>query len=828
MRIHITDYETQNHEYLGNVASPLHPDNYIVEEAGEDIIIGGESVQYMPRWFQRYDSKEEWLEKNQGIRIHPDTKIIVAHNLAYEASWWLTYFKDEFMAFLKRGGRVYCTAYAHYLLSNQQDTYPALDDVAPIYGGSHKVDGIKALWEAGVLTADIDPELLHTYLYGPEGDIANTTKVFLGTWERLRQRNMLKMAFVRMDALLYSIFCMHHGLKIDREKAQLLKKENEDALEVARSKLVDLLPADLPEVAASQFSWSSDYNVSALIFGGAFKYVDRVPRTDADGELIYKKAEGPFFKDGKEKYVLPESACEFDEEVGLWYDPARKIHQARYTAGKNKGQPKFEKYVTDEVDTKNGDLLYTMPGLLTPDNRDTLEEAMSGEWTGKRSLPCGTPVYSTAGDVLDVLAAHDVPGCKLLQEVAKIDKDLGSFYLKVEYKKDGSVKKTAGMLQYLSEDGFINHTLNHTSTVTGRLSSNKPNLQQLPRGDTSRVKEMFVSRWGDDGLILQEDYSALETVGLQVLTGDKALKAALIEGKDMHSLRLASMQDLDYDYVVARTKDKTHPDHDEWDVMRTHIKPVAFQYQYGATAYGMAMSTGKTKDFCEQFIAAEKAAFPEVEEWFEGCVFKSVEETSLKNKPIRLEFGEGRYKMIRWGTYTSPDGTTYQFRQVTKEKWDFIQKKRVDVSEFRVPQMRNYPVQGSSGFFVQLSCAMLIRYFIKHDFYDGLALPINTVHDANYFDCHKSVVRKTALAVECIMESIPEVMNSYWPEFNCEVPFPVAGGAGESMAVEDCVYSTYNPKKEPELFAADELVWKQERKEFKRAFLAEKGLEVQF
>ncbi|MGJ8863551.1 DNA polymerase, partial [Salmonella enterica subsp. enterica serovar Kentucky] len=149
-------------------------------------------------------------------------------------------------------------------------------------------------------------------------------------------------------------------------------------------------------------------------------------------------------------------------------------------------------------------------------------------WTGKRKLRDGTPVYSTAGDVLDVLAAHDVQGTKVLQEQAKVDKDLGAFYLKQTFNKDGSVKKTTGMLQYVDADGFIHHTLNCTSTVTGRLSSNKPNLQQIPRGDTSRVKEMFISRWGDDGVVLQEDYSALETVGLQVMSGDSNLRDALL------------------------------------------------------------------------------------------------------------------------------------------------------------------------------------------------------------------------------------------------------------------------------------------------------------
>lgn len=828
MKALIVDYETQNHEYLGHVASPYHPENYIVEEAGETVEFGAGQTIVHPRWFTRYESREDWLERSKGIRITPDVGIIVAHNLAYEASWWLQFHRDEFMAFLKRGGRIYCTAYAHYLLSNQQDQYPSLDDIAVTYGGTHKVDGVKALWEAGVLTADIDPELLHKYLYGPGGDIANTTKVFLGTWQQLAQRGMLKMALVRMDALLYNIFCMHNGLKIDMAKAAELKKENEDRLAALADELGSLLPADMPEECREQFNWGSDFDLSALIFGGPIVYTGRVNRTDDDGNPIYEKIDAPHFKQGKETWTKPEAQCTFDEESGLWYDPDKKCHQSRYTAGKNKGQPKFEKFVTDIPQTKNADLLYQSAGLLNEVQREALQEAMDDQWTGKRKLRDGTPVYSTAGDVLDVLAAHDVQGTKVLQEQAKVDKDLGAFYLKQTFNKDGSVKKTTGMLQYVDADGFIHHTLNCTSTVTGRLSSNKPNLQQIPRGDTSRVKEMFISRWGDDGVVLQEDYSALETVGLQVMSGDSNLRDALLKGLDMHSMRLASMEEQSYEYVVARTKDKTHPDHDEWDVKRTNVKPCAFQYQYGATAYGMALSTGKTKEFCEAFIEAEKAAFPEVESWFENSVFLAVEDSAAKNKPVRLEVAEGVYKLLRWGIYVAPSGTTYQFRQVTKTRWDWQQKKHVDVSEFKIPQMRNYPIQGESGFFVQLSCALLIRYLISVDFYEWKALPINTVHDANYLDCHKSVVRQAAMVTECIMESIPEVMNSLWPAYNCTVPFPVAGGAGPSMAIEDCVFSEHNPKTEAEAFAADKAKWMAERKAFKAEYLASKNLEVRF
>ena len=823
MRAHIIDYETETNPWYGQVASAYCPENYIVLEAGEDIDFGNGSTVIHPRYERRYESVEDWRSNWKGLGSLEGVNILVAHNALYEMHWWLQHDYAAFTAFLKRGGRVYCTAYAHYLLSNQQDIYPALNDTAPLYGGTSKVDAVKAMWEAGVKTSDIDPALLSEYLSGPCGDIENTRHVFLGTWAALQERKMLTMALVRMDGLLFSAFAMHHGLLVDTEQASKLQRENEEALEKLHSQVFATFPADMPQAAIEQFKFTSGYHKSALIFGGVYTYEAQVSRTDSEGNLIYVKADGPFFKDGKDTYCLSESECVFDEDAGgLWYDPARKIHQARYSAGKRKGEPKFDKYVTDVVDTKKGEMYYVLTGMLNVKQREALWSAIETEWAGKQTLYDGSPVISSSGDVLDKLVAHGVEGVRPLQLISKIEKDLGSFFLVETFNKDGSLKKQSGMLQYVQPDNCIHHSLNHTSTVTTRLSSNKPNLQQLPRAEEvregdfkSKVKTIFVSRFGKDGGILQEDYSALETVGLQVFTQDPALKVALLKGLDMHSIRLASMEGLDYDYVVARTKDDKHPDHAEWDVKRTGIKPVAFQYQYGATAYGMAMSTGKSQEFCQAFIDAEKAAFPVVESWFENSVFKAVEDSAAKRKPTRVQLDTGYYMLYRTGVYISPDGTTFEFREHTKSRFDFTQKKRIEVNEFTVPQMRNYPIQGGSGLFVQMACGMLIRHFIANDFYGGKCLPINTVHDAAYFDTHKDVVVQAALEIECIMESIPEMLNKLWPAYNCEVPFLVSGGFGPNMAVEDKVYT-------------DKTKWLADKKAWKKQYLAAKGIEAQF
>lgn len=823
MKVLVTDLETENNPYYGGLASPHCPDNYIVEWAYRIIEMGKGPIVYHELKSERFNSLEEFHNNFKGFEW-ASIDMVVAHNFNYELSWFLKYDFDNFCNFINRGGRVYCTQLAHYLLSNQMETYPALNDIAPIYGGTPKVDAVKALWEAGHLTSQIDPDLLHEYLCSEHGDIDNTVKVFLGTWEELRKAGMLKMALVRMDALMFSGFCMFFGMKVDVEHAKKLKAENEKRLEELSGVVDALLPEDMPAAAREHFK-GTRYQLSALIFGGPMKYPGLVERTDQDGNLIYKKAEGPYFK--SIKGALPYESCTFDEEAGgLWYCEELKEHQARYVSGKNKGQPKFDKYTTDEVDTKNGDLIYEFKTLLSEEVYEKLKPEIEGNWSGKSKLADGSPVISTAGDVLDVLAAHNVHGCKELQLISKIEKDLSSFYESIKYNKDGSIKKISGNFQYINELDIIHHSLNHTSTATTRLSSNAPNMQNIPRADEvkeddfkSRVKEVFISRFGVDGGILQEDYSALETVGLQVNSRDPVLKDILFKGIDTHTLRLAAIEGVTYEYALARTKDKHHPDHAEWDVKRTNVKAPSFLYQYGGSAYAMALTTGLSKEFCEEFIENEKKLFPGVEEWFENVVFKEVYESADKLKPTRLELEDGRYFLVRRGIYQAIEGTRYEFQEQTKEQYNFATRKRETVKEFRIPQMRNYPIQGGSGFFVQVGCALLIRHFISNGFLGMKCLPINTVHDANYFDAHKDVAYQAAYEVEAIMECIPEVVNSLWADYNIEVPFPVAGGYGPNMAVEEPVYED-TPEGKAEFL--------KRKAEFKKQYLAAKGLEVMF
>jgi DNA polymerase-1 len=86
------------------------------------------------------------------------------------------------MTWVAEGGQVWDCQLAEYLLEGmvQQAHMLSLDEVAPRYGGQLKFDEVKALWQAGVQTDDIEPKLLLRYLCGEGtdlGDVGNTLKI---------------------------------------------------------------------------------------------------------------------------------------------------------------------------------------------------------------------------------------------------------------------------------------------------------------------------------------------------------------------------------------------------------------------------------------------------------------------------------------------------------------------------------------------------------------------------------------------------------------------------------------------------------------------------
>lgn len=779
----ITDYETQNHPYYGSVASPYCPDNYIVESAWRiDRTHDDGTVEVGPVESVRYNSRAhfEAAPVSEWLPIPADCWLIVAHNAAYEISWFLTFARAEFEAFLKRGGRVFCTMHSEYIASDFQSMYPSLDETAPKYGGTHKVDGVKILWEQGVLTSQIDPMLLHDYLVN--GDIPNTALCFYGQCATFAQRNQMQYVWERMDALLAWAYCEWFGLFVNMPIARKNQEEQEQRIREIKQELQQYIPKDLPETL--DFNFGSDFHMSALVYGGPIKYRKRVPYDPPQ----YVKADFYKYEDeeGAHTYIPVHDTHmqELQTEGGWW-------RVVTYRAGKNKGLPKVFRLDTEEEKLKWEDDLYFCPGLVNiQELPEVIREkyAERGEFRQARTLQDGTPVYSTSTDAMEALARQGFEFCKLVNELGALEKDTGTYYLRTEYNEDGSVKKLSGMLQYVipqSPDGsgIIHHRLNTCSTVTGRLSGSNPNLQNLPRDGTSRVKQMFTSRYGAGGRITEVDYSALEVVMSCVHTGDRKLLSLLQNGTDMHCYRLAFKENKTYEEMYNLCHNADGPDYKYWKQQRTDIKPPSFAAQYGATAKGIAFATGCTVEYAQSFLDNEAKLFPDTI-GFRAVIKEEVERTGAAGRMYREQADDGSYRIYRIGTWTSPAGARYSFRQ--KEQWKEVVpgQRKQKVMDYKETEMANYWCQGEAFFLMAVAAGMVLRALLARDWFDNQVCLITNVHDALYLDsANPEVGSEASLLVKQCMEDAPKRIHQLWPNYGIigEVPFPAEAEMGTSM-----------------------------------------------
>lgn len=776
-RILTLDLETENHEYLGLTASPHCKENYVV--------LAGWAYDNDPVQWVRFNSLDEfhaagdsWLPSLDGVSV------IIAHNAMYECSWFLVHARKKFEAFLRAGGRVWCTAYAEYLLSAQTELYPSLDETAPKYGGTHKVDGIKILWEQGMLTSQIDPALLLEYLVGPEGDVENTRKIFYGQYHKAVEYGMLDMFWDRFDAMIAYSYCEFFGLYVNRDVAEKNLAEQTARIAELKTELGGLLPV-LPEYF--EFNWNSDYHLSALIYGGGVKYQTKVPY---DPPAYVKVDCYQFGNDYLPVGGKTETSAGYEAAVIMYGAPVL------YASGKNKGQLKVFRVDSTEEKLKWADAVFKFPGLINIESmpkvlRDKYR-APRGEYIGARILGDGvTPVYSTSTEALEALVVHGLAAIKPLVELAALEKDTGTYYLSTKYNADGSIKEQKGMMCFIGADGIVHHRLNVTATVTARLSSSTPNLQNLPRDGTSKVKQMFTSRFGTEGSIIEVDYSALEVVMGVAFSRDMNLLAELMKGTDMHCLRLAgklydatSSDSPEYKEVCRIVGDKDDPRHKEFKQLRTDIKPRAFAAQYGATAGGIAFNTGCSVEEASAFLAVEQRLFPATYA-YRDTIRTEVERTgNLAGSLHREQQPSGAWTTYRRGYWTSPAGTRYSFRQVEQYK-----EGRGRVMDYKDTQLANYWCQGEAGFMMGCAMGRIMRWFIQRDWFDGMACLINNVHDAAYADAHNEVKREVALSMKSIMEDMPRYMTEKWPGYNMlDIPFPAAAEAGPSMYEKEHVH----------------------------------------
>ncbi|MGE0134224.1 MAG: DNA polymerase I [Dehalococcoidia bacterium] len=150
----------------------------------------------------------------------------------------------------------------------------------------------------------------------------------------------------------------------------------------------------------------------------------------------------------------------------------------------------------------------------------------------------------------------------------------------------------------------VHSVFSQVTAATGRLSSNDPNLQNIPvRTDVGNaVRRAFIARdCGDDPMLLSFDYSQIELRVMAHVSGDAELRRAFEAGIDIHASTSSRV------FKVPLTE--VTPD------MRRRAKVFNFGVLYGLTAFGLSTREGIPRDEAEAFIQAYFEAYPDVAEW---------------------------------------------------------------------------------------------------------------------------------------------------------------------------------------------------------------------
>ena len=163
-----------------------------------------------------------------------------------------------------------------------------------------------------------------------------------------------------------------------------------------------------------------------------------------------------------------------------------------------------------------------------------------------------------------------------------------------------------GLLKVIGEDGRIHSTFNQTEARTGRLSSDNPNLQNIPiRTELgSQLRAYFVARPGC--VLVDADYSQIELRILAHVTGDEHMQQAFLTGEDIHRSTAAKIYDLPLEQVTPR--------------LRSSAKAINFGIMYGKGAYSLSKDIGVSVKEADAFLKNYLATFPKVSGYMDKTI----------------------------------------------------------------------------------------------------------------------------------------------------------------------------------------------------------------
>jgi DNA polymerase-1 len=328
----------------------------------------------------------------------------------------------------------------------------------------------------------------------------------------------------------------------------------------------------------------------------------------------------------------------------------------------------------------------------------------------KKPKKTKTGQYSTAEDVLSYLAKDH----QIIKDVLKYR----------QYKKLQSTYVDALPNEVNPKTGRIHTQYMQAVAATGRLSSNNPNLQNIPirtkRGQ--EVRKSFIPR-DKNHVLLAADYSQIELRIIAALSKEENMINAFKNGEDIHASTAARVFGVPINEVTRE--------------QRSNAKTVNFGIIYGVSAFGLSNQTDLTRGEAKELIDTYYETYPKLKAFMSAQVDFAREhgyvETVLKRRRYLKDINS-RNAMVRNGA----------------------ERNAV-----------NAPIQGSAADIIKLAMINIHKRFEEENFQSKMLLQ---VHDELVFDAHKEELEIIKPIIQFEMENA----------FKMTVPLDVEVGLGEN------------------------------------------------
>lgn len=272
--------------------------------------------------------------------------------------------------------------------------------------------------------------------------------------------------------------------------------------------------------------------------------------------------------------------------------------------------------------------------------------------------------------------------------------------------------------------GRVHSSFLQTVAATGRLSSNNPNLQNIPiRTEKGRrVRKAFIPR-DENYVILSADYSQIELRLVADISKDQAMLSAFKDGQDIHASTAAKLYKVKLDEV---SRD-----------MRSNAKMVNFGIIYGISAFGLSQRAGIPRKEAAQLIEDYFKEFPGIKKYMSDSV-----EFAKENGYAKTLLGRKRYLRD-------------------------INSRNATVRGYAERNAINSPIQGTAADMIKIAMVNLHKELSTKNWKSKLTLQ---VHDELVLDAHKDEVDELKAIVEKSMKN----------SLDLEVPILVEMGTGDN------------------------------------------------